>query len=247
MKKVLLMSVGALLLLSSCGTYTAEGAVTGGWFGSVIGSAIGGISSGHRGSNIGSLIGMAGGAVIGAAVGQAADQAEQRKYEEYKAARQRTNSNRNNDYSYQDNSGFDASNSGDDRLYGFGEDFTPSNSVACGGLEIRNARLLDSSRDGVLIRGEEARMVFEIYNTSDKVIRNVQPAVAEVTGNKHIHISENILIESIAPGKGVRYTASVKADNGLRDGEAVIRIGVLQANKEITSQTRNFTVATRKK
>ena len=248
MKKVLLMSVGALLLLSSCGTYTADGAVTGGWFGSVIGSAIGGISGGHRGSHIGSLIGMAGGAVIGASVGQAADQAEQRKYEEYKAARQRTNSNRNNDYSYRDNSGFDASNSGDDRLYGFGEDFSSSSSgVAEGGLEIRNARLLDSSRDGVLIRGEEARMVFEIYNTSDKVIRCVQPAVAEVTGNKHIHISENILIESIAPGKGVRYTASVKADNGLRDGEAVIRIGVLQANREITSQTRNFTVTTRKK
>ena len=186
--------------------------------------------------------------MIGASVGQAADQAEQRKYEEYKAARQRTNSNRNNDYSYRDNSGFDASNSGDDRLYGFGEDFSSSSSgVAEGGLEIRNARLLDSSRDGVLIRGEEARMVFEIYNTSDKVIRCVQPAVAEVTGNKHIHISENILIESIAPGKGVRYTASVKADNGLRDGEAVIRIGVLQANREITSQTRNFTVTTRKK
>jgi hypothetical protein len=190
---------------------------------------------------------MAGGAVIGAAVGQAADQAEQRKYEDYKMSRQRTNSNRNNDYSYQDNSGYDASNSGDDRLYGFGEDFTPSNNVVEGGLEIRNPRLIDSSRDGVLVRGEEARMVFEIYNTSDKVIRSVQPAVAEVTGNKHIHISENILIEGIAPGRGVRYTASVKADNGLRDGEAVIRIGVLQANKEITSQTRNFTVTTRKK
>ena len=247
MKKVLLISVSALLLLNSCGTYTADGAVTGGWFGSVIGSAIGGISGGHRGSNVGSLIGMAGGAVIGAAVGQAADQAEQRKYEEYKMSRQRTNSNRNNDYSYQDNSGYDASNSGDDRLYGFGEDFTPSNNVLEGGLEIRNPRLVDSSRDGVLVRGEEARMVFEIYNTSDKVIRSVQPAVAEVTGNKHIHISENILIEGIAPGRGVRYTASVKADNGLRDGEAVIRIGVLQANKEITSQTRNFTVTTRKK
>ena len=199
MKKVLLISVSALLLLNSCGTYTADGAVTGGWFGSVIGSAIGGISGGHRGSNIGSLIGMAGGAVIGAAVGQAADQAEQRKYEDYKMSRQRTNSNRNNDYSYQDNSGYDASNSGDDRLYGFGEDFTPSNNVLEGGLEIRADTQL------------------------------------------------NILIESIAPGKGVRYTASIKGDNGLRDGEAVIRIGVLQANKEVSSQTRNFTIVTRKK
>ena len=248
MKKMLLVSVGALLLLNSCGTYTAEGAATGGWFGSVIGSAIGGIAGGHRGSNIGTLIGMAGGAVVGAAVGQAADEAEQRRYEDYQKARQLNGINRNRDYSYQDNSGYDGSNSGDDRLYGFGEDFTPTPSnPTSGGLEIRNARLLDFSRDGVLMRGEEARMVFEIYNTSDKVIRGIQPAVAEVSGNKHIHISENILIESISPGKGVRYTASIKTDNGLKDGEAVIRIGVLQANKEIVSQTRNFTIVTRKK
>jgi hypothetical protein len=252
MKKVLLISVGALLLLSSCGTYTADGAVTGGWFGSVIGSAIGGIAGGHRGSDVGTLIGMAGGAMIGAAVGQAADEAQQRKYEDYQMARQRTNNNRQRDYSYQDNSGYNGSNSGDDRLYGFDENFGSTGASApvassTGGLEIRNARLLDSSRDGMLVRGEEARMVFEIFNTSDRVIRCVQPAVAEVTGNKHIHISENILIESIAPGKGVRYTAAIKADNGLRDGEAVIRIGVLQANREVTSQTREFTVQTRKR
>ena len=247
MKKVLLISVGSLLLLSSCGTYTADGAATGGWFGSIIGSAIGGIAGGPRGSDIGTLIGMAGGAVIGAAVGQAADEAEQRKYEEYQMARQRNNTDMHRDRSYQDNSGFDATNSGDDRLYGFGEDFTPSAPAVSVGLEIRNARLLDFSRDGELMRGEEARMVFEIFNTSDRVIRRIQPAVAEVSGNKHIHISENILIESIAPGKGVRYTASIKADNGLRDGEAVIRIGVLQANKEIVSQTRNFRIVTRKK
>ena len=247
MKKVLLISVGALLLLSSCGTYTAEGAATGGWFGSVLGSAIGGIAGGHRGSDVGTLIGMVGGAVVGAAVGQAADEAQQRKYEDYQMARQRRSTNRQRDYSYQDNSGYDSSNSGDDRLYGFDENFGSSVTDMTGGLEIRNARLLDSSRDGVLIRGEEARMVFEIYNTSDRTIRRIQPAVAEVSGNKHIHISENILIESIDPGKGVRYTAAVKADNGLRDGEAVIRIGVLQANKEIPSQTRNFRIETRKR
>jgi hypothetical protein len=107
--------------------------------------------------------------------------------------------------------------------------------------------MLDASRDGVLMRGEEARVVFEIYNNSSKPVYGVQPSVAEVTGNKHIHISENILIESIAPGRGVRYTASVKADSSLKDGTAVIKIGVLQANKEITSQSRQFTIQTRKR
>lgn len=244
MKKVLLISVSALLLLSSCGTYTAEGAATGGWFGSVIGSAIGGIAGGHRGSDVGTLIGMAGGAIVGAAIGQAAEDAQQKKYEDYMAARQRTNNHRRDDY--QGSGSYDNSGNADDRLYGFGEDFSARDDAEYGGLEIRNPRLLDSSRDGILVRGEEARMVFEIYNTSAKPVYRIQPAVAEVSGNKHIHISENILIESIAPGKGVRYTATIKADNGLRDGEAVIRIGVLQANKEISSQTRNFTIETRK-
>ena len=256
MKKVLFILVSAMVLLSSCGTYTGQGAVTGGWFGSMIGSAIGGISGGHRGSDVGSLIGMAGGAIVGAAIGQAADDAEQQKYEDYKAARQRNRQRtvsprQTDDYAYSGDSGFDANNGGDDRLYGFGEDFggpsAYSGATAPIDLEIRNARILDASRDGMLMRGEEARVVFEIYNNSPKPVFGVQPSVSEVSGNKHIHISENILIESIEPGKGVRYTASIKADSNLKDGEAVIRIGVLQANKEIISQTRQFTIQTRKK
>ena len=260
MKKLMVLSVSGLLLLSSCGSYTASGAYTGGTFGSIIGSAIGGIAGGPRGSDIGTLIGMAGGAAVGAAVGQAADRAEQQKYEEYKAARrearqnarQRSNNSRNySDYNdYSDESGYDATNSGDDRLYGFGESFEGSavgTVNAPANLEIRHARLLDSSRDGVLTRGEEARMVFEIYNNSSKPVYRVQPSVAEVTGNKHIHISENILVESIAPGKGVRYTANIKADSYLRDGEAVIRIGVFQNNREVPSQTKEFSIRTCKR
>ena len=255
MKKDLVILVSAMVLLSSCGTYTADGAVTGGWFGSMIGSAIGGITGGHRGSDIGSLVGMAGGAIVGAAIGQAADDAEQRKYEDYKAARQRnrqrtTSQRQVDDYAYSTDSGFDANNGGDDRLFGFGEDLGGPSSYNVvsvpEALEIRNPRIVDSSRDGVLTRGEEARMVFEIYNNSSKPVFGVQPAVSEITGNRHIHVSENILIESIAPGKGVRYTASIKADSGLKNGEAIIRIGVLQANKEITSQTRQFVIQTRK-
>jgi hypothetical protein len=255
MKKGLVILVCAMMLLSSCGTYTGQGAVTGGWFGSMIGSAVGGISGGRHGSNVGSLVGMAGGAIIGAAIGQAADDAEQKKYEDYKAARQRVRQRtvsprQTDDYAYSEDSGFDANNGGDDRLFGFGEDFSESQysgATAPVALEIRNARILDASRDGMLMRGEEARVVFEIYNNSSKPVYGVQPSVSEVTGNKHIHISENILIESIAPGRGVRYTASVKADSSLKDGTAVIKIGVLQANKEIASQTRQFTIQTKKK
>ena len=251
MKKNLVLLVSALVLLSSCGTYTESGATTGSWFGSIIGSAIGGIAGGPRGSDIGTLVGMASGAVVGAAIGSAADKAEQQKYEDYKAARQEARQRRNgsyNDNNAFDDSGYDATNSGDDRLYNFGEDFSSVENVnAPATLEIRHVRFLDASKDGVLTRGEEARMVFEIYNKSQNPVYRVQPSVAEMTGNKHIHISENIMVESIPAGKGIRYTASIKADNGLRNGEAVIRIGVLQGNKEIISQTRQYPIQTAKK
>ena len=39
MKKVLIFSLGLLLMMSSCGTYEATGAYTGAQFGSIIGSA----------------------------------------------------------------------------------------------------------------------------------------------------------------------------------------------------------------
>ena len=237
------------------------GAMTGGTFGSIIGSAIGGISGGRHGSDVGTLIGMAGGAMVGAAVGAAADDAQRRQYEEYQADRQQRMERRQRSYDRQsqnryeqqtDESGFDPSGSGDDRLYGFGEDFGTTTAPTYkidkrADLEIRNARIVDASHDGQLSRGEEARMVFEVFNNSSDPAYQVQPSVAETTGNKHIRISENVLVECIAPGKGIRYTAVIKADNHLKDGEAVIRIGVFQRNQEITSQTRDFMIKTSKR
>ena len=263
MRKILLISVSALLLLSSCGTYTETGATTGGWFGSIIGSAIGGIAGGWRGSDVGSLIGMAGGAAVGAAIGSAADKAEQRRYEEYAEQRRQrryedygTRSSERSVPQYDENddqSGFDSTNSGDDRLYGFGEDFsavedtnTSTLEIRSNPLEIRNAHIVDASHDGVLSRGEQVRMVFEVFNNSSKPVFQVQPTVSEVTGNKHIRVSENVLVESIMPGKGIRYTAVIKADDRLKDGEAVFRVSVLHRNKEVASQTKDFPIQTKK-
>ena len=87
-------------------------------------------------------------------------------------------------------------------------------------------------------------MFGEVFNNSERTAYRVLPTVTEVTGNKHIHISENVMVESILPGKGIRYTATIKADSRLRDGEAVFRIGVMQGNKEIPSQAREFTIKT---
>ena len=90
-------------------------------------------------------------------------------------------------------------------------------------------------------------MVFEVFNNSQNPVYNVQPTVVEATGNKHIRVSENITVESIMPGKGIRYTALIKADDRLKDGDAVIRISVMHRGKEITSQTKEFPIQTSKR
>ena len=135
MKKILILSLGAVILLSGCGTYAVEGAFVGASFGSVIGSAVGGISGGFRGSDIGTLVGMAGGAVVGGAIGAQADNARQTqiaesrddfdiKYKQHRDAATRGNgnfsgANYNEGTQGDDVITFDPSGSGDDTLYDF--------------------------------------------------------------------------------------------------------------------------------
>lgn len=247
MKKVLIISLGMLIMMSSCGSYEATGAYTGAHFGSIIGSAIGGITGGWRGSDVGSLVGLAGGAVVGAAIGKAADEkAEARAVERYERHRQANAERYERSNAGYDDSGYDPQGRGDDRIMfdGMSAGYTSATPVR---LEVGDVRIVDASRDGVLMRGESAHVVFEIHNPSDKPAYSVQPTVYEVTGNRHIHISENILVECIQPKQTIRYTAQVKADNGLRNGEAVIRVSVLQGGREHRSLTREYRVVTRRK
>ena len=72
-----------VLLMSSCATYTGQGAYAGGMIGSLIGSAVGGMSGGYHGSNVGTLVGLAGGAAVGAAIGAAADKQEAERRQSY--------------------------------------------------------------------------------------------------------------------------------------------------------------------
>lgn len=272
MKQVLVLTVSSLLVLSSCGTYTGTGAYVGGQFGTILGSAVGGISGGHRGSDIGSIVGMAGGAIIGAAVGSAADrqQAEQVAARQ-QARQQRVAQQRADAYQQDDASGFDAQGGGDDRIdfdgagpvgsqqrgYSAAQARTinPSQVQVASGysvnvneqIHIRNARFVDADQNGVLQAGEQCKVTFEIMNRSAETIYDVQPMVFDVTKNKHIHISPNLHIESIAPNSGARYTATIVADRKLRDGQVVIRVGVAQGDREITSQVKEFTITTRRK
>jgi hypothetical protein len=291
MKKIGIWVVGAAMLMSSCDTYTGQGAYAGGTIGAILGSAIGGVSGGWRGSDIGTIVGMAGGAAVGAAIGAQADKAQAEKYEAYKRERERRMAERegrygNDDYPQQvyqsSDSGFDDTNSGDDRVdFGIAGPkdtkgqgakdtrsqenkevwkkgdkemgtFNPSTDRLVDKsrperIVIRNARFVDQDLDGVLRGGEQCQITFEIMNFTRHTLYDVQPMVYDVTGNKNIHISPNLHVESIAPNSGVRYTATILADQKLKDGTAKIRVGATVNNQEIESNAHDIIVVTRRK
>ncbi len=281
MKKYMLVALSAsVLLMGSCDTNMGMGAYTGSSLGSILGSAIGGIAQGPRGSDIGTIVGMAGGAIIGGAIGHAQDQKQQADIDQYKrdkasraaarAARQQAgnpamannqvpSAARDTAASDTYGSGFDASNSGDDRIYDFSSsdytgDYTAQqpettmplqssvDELAQGlrytpTIEIVNARFVDDNQDGKIQRGELCKIIFEVMNRGAQPIYDVQPTVVEATGNKHLFVSPNMHVEQIDPGKGIRYTALVKADNRLKNGTAKFCVSVIQGDTHISKVT----------
>lgn len=270
MKKILVLSLGAAMLLSSCGTHTGTGAYAGGTLGAVLGSAIGGISGGPRGSDVGTLVGMVGGAMVGAAVGSAADQAEQEKYEQYQ--RQRDARYTRSSKLQEDESGFDPTNSGDDTIV-FDSDssegsftrilpttYSPAvlsseqlsalmpnyNFVYNQDIELRNVSFMDLDGDGCISAGEECKISFEIINNSGVTLYDVTPTVMEMSGNSKVLVSQGIRVESLVAGSGVKYTATVLGDSKLKEGVAVIRIAIVQGDTDITSDIKEFNITTKK-
>ena len=227
MKKVFLLSLCSIYLLSSCGTYTSDTIWAGGSLGSVLGSAIGGIAGGPRGADIGTIVGMVGGAVVGASVSQKKECESQEEYDTYGHAVTAQSDS--------DLSGLDASNSGDDRLY----------DCESTSLEIRNAHFIDANQNNAIDRNEVCKLVFEIYNIGNEPIMNVMPMVVDLSSNPHIHISPSVYVEKISPGYGIRYTAIVKSDKRLRDGMLKLCASVAQGNK-FASKTIEFHIPTRK-
>lgn len=271
------MLCGALLV-GGCKT-TGDGAYVGAQFGAILGSAIGGISGGWRGSDIGTVVGMAGGAVAGAAIGSANEKADRAKYE----AHRRERVAREQEVYGHGESGFDPTNSGDDRIV-FEPDGVQGGNAAndaatadgtAGGevslrqlesmargrerraahgsvgfrpaIEVRKVEFADADGDGALRAGESGKVVFEIMNNSPETIRNIRPVVTDTTANKHISISPSILVESIAPGMGVRYTATVLGGRRLKDGNIVIMAGVEHDGRMVTAESETLRIATLRK
>lgn len=240
MKKNMIILLSAVLLLSSCRT-AEQGLFTGAQFGHFIGSAVGGLTGGWRGEMTGSLIGTVSGAAAGAAIGAASERSRESRYERMQET------------------GYDAPvvdpyAQGDDRIV-FDEtlsvnshrSYSVDELARKAPIEVRKAMITNQEGDGVLARGEECTVSFEIINNTMAPVFDIIPIVEDVTGNKHVAISPTLRIESIGPLKGIRYTATILADKRLKDGEIVVRVGVAKGKNEITSQTRELTVPTKKK
>lgn len=234
-------------------------------FGSIIGSAVGGISGGWRGSDVGTLVGMAGGAVVGAAIGAQADKEAEEEFQQHKRqtmerieqrrqdanrTSSQTNTTDYNTYGNPADSGFDPSNSADDRFdfsagsSSAGYSVAPAAEVSADKvLQIRNLRFVNADvQDMKIHSGEDCRIVFEVMNRSGRMLYNVQPQVVELTGNKHLLVSQGIIVERIAPGKGIRYTAMVRADHRLKGECAKFRVSVTAAGNPDTAQVEEFEV-----
>lgn len=242
MKRSLLLLLSGALLLTSCHS-TGEGAVVGGNFGYILGSAIGGITGGGRGHDWGALIGTVSGAAAGAAIGASSEKAREERYRESTDAGRRQQSrsyDHGSGYDERESPRYDGHGGGVDDRVDFGLGYGPSEPP----LEIRNAVIVDDRRDGVLTRGEECTVRFEVFNTSAKPVFDVMPIVGEMTGNKHIKISPNLHIKSIGPYKGVRYKATIKAGRRLKDGEIKVVVGVSAHSQTVNSQTRYFSIPT---
>ncbi len=255
------------------GTGAYVGTSFGGILGSAIGGISGGPRGSDVGTIIGMASGAVIGSAIGHAkdVERERDYAqyEQDKAERAAARARRQAQQENASVDTDDqvySSGFDSSNNGDDRLYDFNSsDYTgnysarqpetvmPMQSGIDGlesytytpDIEIRNARFVDSNQDGQLSRGEIAKIIFEVMNRGSETIYDVQPTVVEASGNRQIYISPNMHIESIQAGKGIRYTAMIKAGNRLKDGTAKFCVSAVQGGKAV-SKISEFNIPTRK-
>lgn len=142
----------------------------------------------------------------------------------------------------------DPNNSGDDRIdFSPSSDSTlPSSSVGTRSassaddkntLEIRNVRFSDTNGDGAISGEEIGKVVFEIFNNSDDVVRNIVPTVKESSDNSRIYISPSITVENIEPHQGIRYTATIKGDRRLKDGQIKLLVSASRGGRPVSYVT----------
>ena len=106
-----------------------------------------------------------------------------------------------------------------------------------GKITIKNVRFVETAEHNVLHGGEVGKVMFEMYNETQDPIYNFMPTVVEADGNKRIYISPSVRVENILPGQGLRYTATVKADKRIKDGEIRLLVSAQRDGKPISYVT----------
>lgn len=212
MKKYVIYTLAAGLLLSSCGTMNKSDAVfTGATIGGSLGSNIGGLVGGNRhgwrgefrGSAIGSIIGTLAGAALGGAINSA-----NKENKTYSAENEQSCGT-----AYERN----------------------TSSLNLDGLRIHNIRFVDSDKDHEISSKENCQVIFEVMNEGSNTAYNVVPTVQ--TDNRKISVSPSVMIEQIAPGDGIKYTAYLKAGNKLKTGQVTIHLAIADdLGKEYATQ-----------
>ena len=251
---------------TGAGAGAYAGSSLGSVLGSAIGGIVGGPHGSDVGTIFGMAGGAVVGGALGDAAEKAQRRsAQQYDDDTYASGNSRSYSNGGNSGNYvgddfDPSQMVDNSNSGDDRI-DFG---APSSSGANapmanapssqsvdasrveqiygkaksdGKLTIRNVRFADSNGDGMLSGDEIGRVSFEIYNETAAPIYNFDPSVVEAEANKRIYISPSVRVENIMPGQGLRYTATVKADRRIKDGEIRLLVSAQKEGKPISYVT----------
>lgn len=248
---------------TGAGAGAYAGSSLGSVLGSAIGGIVGGPHGSDVGTIFGMAGGAVVGGALGDAAEKAQRRsAQQYDDDTYASGNSRSYSNGGNNGNYvgddfDPSQMVDNSNSGDDRI-DFGAPSSsdanapmsnaPSsqsvdasrveqiygNAKSDGKLTIRNVRFADSNGDGMLSGDEIGQVSFEIYNETAAPIYNFDPSVVEAEANKRIYISPSVRVENIMPGQGLRYTATVKADRRIKDGQIRLMVSAQKDGRPIS-------------
>ena len=244
MKKNITSILVIALMLSACSS-PESGAINGASFGSIFGGALGGIIGGPRGHNIGTMVGLITGGASGAAVG-AQQRAERRERALTRAEDERQRYEQTEPVQPQRRSTMRKRKRNRD-IPNERYETTPIDvanepvATSVSPLQLRNLRFIGENGNQTIDRGETCQLVFELANSTGRTINNIVPYIHELNGNEHLAISPSTRIESIANGDAIRYTATIRADNKLKEGTAVFRIAVSTDEEEFVT-LRDFSI-----
>lgn len=112
-------------------------------------------------------------------------------------------------------------------------------------VHIRNIRFIDAGRDQTVDAGEECKIVFDIVNEGEQTATQIIPSVTEVSGMKHVYLSQSVMVDELGAGEGVKYTAHLSTGRKLKNGTLTIRIA-LSDTQGWTYDQKEFTLNTRR-